>query len=286
MIGGRIMRGAVAAMLLAAAAMAGGGIQRAREFYGRAEYRAAIDALLPLQGQSPESLALLGQAYYGNGQYKQATESLEKAVAVDPRNAVYHDWLGRAYGRRAETSSVFTAPFYAIKTREAFEKAVALDPANVEALSDVFEYYLEAPGALGGGVDKAEAIAARIGRLDAAEFECKQAALAEKRKQFAAAEQHLRRAAAMEPDHAGRVIDLAEFLSRRGRHEESDELLRAAEDRNPGSPSLMFARANLEIRRGRNLAKAKALLRSYLASPITPDDPPRAEALRLARIAQ
>jgi hypothetical protein len=46
----------------------------------------------------------------------------------------------------------------------------------------------------------------------------------------------------------------------------------------------MFARARLEIDSGRNLNEAKKLLRNYLASPITPDDPPRSEALRLVKL--
>jgi tetratricopeptide (TPR) repeat protein len=124
---------------------------------------------------------LLGRAYFMSGQYKLATDWLEKAVVADPSNAGYYDWLGRAYGRRAETSSFVTALSYASRTRENFEKAVTLDPVNLEALSDLFECYLEAPRVLGGGMDKAEAIAARIGRLDAAEFECKLAEIAEKR---------------------------------------------------------------------------------------------------------
>jgi hypothetical protein len=53
--------------------------------------------------------------------------------------------------------------------RERFKKAVTLDPVNPEALSDLFEYYLEAPRALGGGMDKAEGITALVGRLDAAD---------------------------------------------------------------------------------------------------------------------
>ena len=33
-----------------------------------------------------------------------------------------------------------------------------LDPNNREAVANLFEYYLEAPGFLGGGVEKAEAV--------------------------------------------------------------------------------------------------------------------------------
>ena len=278
------IRVALVAISLAAASVAGGmNVERAMDLYQRAEYQAAIDVLLPLTPKGPDSLALLGRAYYMNGQYKLATEYLEKAVAADPSNAGYYDWLGRAYGRRAETSSFLTALPHASRTRENFEKAVTLDPVNLEALSDLFEYYLEAPRALGGGMDKAEAIAARIGQLDKAEFECKLAEIAEKRKQHQSAEQHLRRAVAIEPGHIGRVIDLGEFLTGQGRYEECDELFRIAERQSPDSPRLMFARARLEIRTGRDLNEAKNLLRNYLASPITPDDPPRSDALLLVK---
>ena len=36
-----------------------------------------------------------------------------------------------------------------------FEKSVELDGKNLEAINDLFSYYLEAPGFLGGGLDKA-----------------------------------------------------------------------------------------------------------------------------------
>ena len=280
------IRVALVAMSLAAVSAAGSvEVERAREFYRRAEYQAAIDTLLPLARKGADSLELLGRAYYMSGQYKSATDYLEKAVALDPSTAGFYDWQGRAYGRRAETSSFLTALPHAARTRDNFEKAVALDPVNLEALSDLFEYYLEAPRALGGGMEKAEAIAARIGRLDAAEFECKLAEIAEKRKQHQVAEQHLRQAVAIEPGQIGRVVDLGEFLARHGRYEECDELFRMAEEKNPDSPRLMFARARLEIHSGRNLNEARKLLRNYLASPITSDDPPRSEALRLVKMA-
>jgi len=104
------------------------------------------------------------------GQYRDAVASLERAVGEDSLNSDYYDWLGRAYGRLAESSSFLSAPGYAKKTVRAFERAVELGPANLEALSDLFEYYLQAPGLVGGGFDKAENIASRIATLDKAEY--------------------------------------------------------------------------------------------------------------------
>src|SRR6185369_4259626 len=115
----------------------------------------------------------------------------------------------RAYGRRAETSSPFTAPGQASKARQYFEKATQLNPRNLEALTDLFEYYLEAPGFLGGGMDKAERTAEQISAIDPAEGHWSRAKLAEKRKDNGGAEEQLRRAVEASPHQVGRLLDLA-----------------------------------------------------------------------------
>ena len=119
---------------------------RAEELYRRTEYGLAIDALQALDVRDAAGHALLGKAYFMEGQYKEAAANLEKAAGEDTLNSDYCDWLGRAYGRLAEGSSFLSALGYAKKTVRAFERAVELGPSNLEALSDVFEYYLQAPG--------------------------------------------------------------------------------------------------------------------------------------------
>jgi tetratricopeptide (TPR) repeat protein len=136
-------------------------LSRAEELYQRTEYGRAIEELRAAEPRSAAVYALLGKAQFMKGQYKEAVSSLEKAVVEDGLSSDYYDWLGKAYGRVAEGSSFLSALGYAKKTVRAFERAVELAPTNLEALSDVFEYYLDAPGMVGGGVDKAENIARR-----------------------------------------------------------------------------------------------------------------------------
>lgn len=269
--------------LAAAARAAGSDLERAEDAYQRTEYKAALHTLLPVSPKNGAVYALAGKAYYMDGQYRNAISYLEKAVAEDPRNSQYYDWLGKAYGRRAEESSFLTALPYANKTRAAFEKAAALDPANLEALGDLFEYYLQAPGIVGGGVDKAEEVSARIGRLNEAEYHFTRARLAEKWKKVQVVEAELRKAMELAPREMGRVIDLAGFLAGHGRYEESDALFRVAAQMEPDSPRLLFARASSYIQSGRNLEEARMLLRQYSESRITPDDPPRSEVARLLK---
>jgi tetratricopeptide (TPR) repeat protein len=272
---------ALLSILAAFASAAGLEVERARNLYNSTDFDGSLRLLHALPVKDGPAYELIGRNYYMQRDYKQATEALEKALAADPANSGYALWLGRAFGRRAETSSLFTAPGYAAKTRQYFEKAVQLDPRNPDALNDLFEYYLEAPGFLGGGFDKAAATATRIAQLDPAEGHAAQARLAEKKKDFAAAEQSFRRAVESAPSQPGRLIELARFLLRRGRDREAEQCFAQAEKLAPNNPKLLYERAEAYIGNGRNRELARELLRRYVNSPLTADDPPRSDAAKL-----
>jgi Flp pilus assembly protein TadD len=255
----------------------------ARKLYNSTEFEQSLKVLDALPTKDGAAWELIGRNHYMQADYKKASDALEKAVSANPQNSEYALWLGRAYGRRAETSSPFTAPGLANKARHFFETAVQLNPRNLDALTDLFEYYLEAPGFLGGGSDKAQGLVNKIAVVDPAEGAWTQAKLAEKRKEMSSAEDHLRRAIELSPRQVGRFIDLARFLAKQGRFQESDQSLERAEKVSPNAPKLVFARADLYIKHGRNLEVAKDLLKQYLSMNLSPDDPPRAQAEKLLR---
>jgi tetratricopeptide (TPR) repeat protein len=262
---------------------AGPELDRARKYYDSTDFTKSLQVLQAIPAKDGAVYELIGRNYYMQQEYQKAGEALEKAVAADPSNSEHELWLARAYGRRAETSSPFTAPGHASRARQHFEKAVQLNPRNLEALSDLFEYYLEAPGLLGGGQDKAVAIASRIAALDAAEGHLAQARLAAKRKDFRAAEEHLKQATVAAPQQAGRWIDLARFLAGQGRFEEAERSFARAESLAPGSAQVLYARVDTYIKYAKNLELAKELLKRYLRLTLTVDDPPRSEAEKLLR---
>jgi tetratricopeptide (TPR) repeat protein len=256
---------------------------RAHNLYNLTEFDQSLAILQRIPDKTGGVWALIGRDYYGQGEFKKATEALEKAAALSPTDGNIALWLGRAWGRRAETSSMLTAPGYAGKARQCFERAVQLSPNSLDARGDLLEYYLEAPGFLGGGFDKAAATATEIARINPAEGFSAQARLAEKRKEYSSAEAHLRRAVELAPRQIGRFIDLARLLTRQGRYQEADLSLAQAEKVDPSSPRLLFAKADLYIRGKRNLDLARQLLERYLTCSLTPDDPPRSEARRLLK---
>jgi tetratricopeptide (TPR) repeat protein len=261
-------------------------LDRARKLYNLTDFDQSLQILSAAPVKDAAIYALIGRNRYMLGDYKLASEALERAVAADPSNSEYALWLGRAYGRRAETSSMFTVPGQAAKAREYFERAVELDPRNGEALSDLFEYDLEAPGFLGGGMDKARALVPRLAAVSPAEGYWAQARIAEKRREYGDAEAELRRAVDAAPQQFGKLVELAKLLAREGRIREADQSLARADAIAPGAPKLLYARADLYIRTGRNRQEARQLLRRYLDSHLTPDDPPRSEALKLLKQVQ
>src|SRR5882672_6415792 len=162
-------RGFLAGLVSISLGGASPSLEEATKLYRHTEYEASLRVLSELPEKDAAEFDLIGKNYFMLGNFKKSSEYLDRAVAADPSSSEYQHWLGKAYGRRAETSSVFTAPGLASKARQHFERAVALNPRNQEAVSDLFEYYLEAPGFLGGGLDKAAALAERMSHLDPAE---------------------------------------------------------------------------------------------------------------------
>ena len=132
-----------------------------------------------IEASKDQTLFLQGRLLYEEDKYAEAQAFFEQAVAINPIDSEYHRWLGKSYGRKAEGSGWLTALKYATKARESFETAVALDDHNALAMRDLLEFYVAAPGIIGGGMDKARPLAKRLLALDPSFSEEVQELLAE-----------------------------------------------------------------------------------------------------------
>ena len=135
-------------------------IDAAQRAYDASDYPKAVQLLQVMAANNPQNgdtQLLLAMSYHEMDQRDAAIASAEKAVAIDPKNSVYHEWLGRTYGEKADHSSWFTAMSFAKKTRKEFEISVQLDKKNFAAWQVLIEFDCSAPGIVGGGDDKAHA---------------------------------------------------------------------------------------------------------------------------------
>lgn len=207
-------------------------------------------------------------------QWNQAISSCREAVRLNPNDSAAHLWMGRAYGGKAGAASHLKALSLAVKLRKEFEKAVQLDPHDVAAYAALGDFYVEAPGMIGGGLGRAEALAAQLQSSAPATAHALLAKIAESRKNYPLAEEEWKKAVQTSTQPAEAWMDLAAFYRRRG---ELDNMVKAAEtgasvNKKHGEP-LVYG-AEILMQAHRNLPEAEKWLREYLASPAQSEDAP------------
>lgn len=252
------------------------------------EATALLTDALKSDPNNAEANNLLCRVEYTLQQFDQAAEHCEKAVDANQQSSLYHLWLGRATGERASRASFVSAFSLAKKTREEFETAVKLDPRNADALSDLGEFDADAPGAVGGGVDKAEEIAAKLDSVDPTRAHKLRAEIAEKNKDYASAEKELKAAVSSSSHPASQWMSLASFYRRRQRWSDLDSAIKsgeAAAERDKHSAVALFNGASVLTKANREPDLAIKLYQSYLASPDKTEEAPAFEAMaRLAKL--
>ena len=257
----------------------------------------ADDAILRLSSsllanpQDAEAHNLLCRVYYQEERWDDAIHECEAAVQLMPQNSEYHVWLGRAYGEKADSIHSIKAYPLAKKVRTEFERAVQLDGGNLDALSDLGEFYTAAPGIVGGGKKKAQDVARALEQDDPAEAYQLEARLAEKDKNYALAETQFKAEVEASKEPADAWMTLASFYSRR---HQTDLMLQAvhtgidADEKapKPHGPALVHGAAILS-RNKQDPELAIHLLTLYLDSPNkSPDSPAFQVHAELSRLLQ
>ena len=144
------------------------------------------------------------------------------------------------------------------------ERALEFDPNSSEVRTDLAEFYLEAPGILGGGKDKARVQADKIASLNPAMADWVKARLAEKNNDDAAAEREYQAAVTHSHGGAREWLNLAGFYSRGGRLDDMVRALRSLESSRLDHPAALADGASIVLRTGQDNDLGMRLLRRYL----------------------
>jgi tetratricopeptide (TPR) repeat protein len=236
----------------------------------------AIQTLKQQISHSPtdaEANNLLCRAYFMLEEWDHGISACERAVNLGPQNSLYHLWLGRIYGEKADRAGFISAAGLAKKVRSEFERAVELDPESWQARADLAEFYLEAPGIVGGGKNKARAQADALASLNPAMAHYMNGRIAEKNKDIATAEREYR--AAIEASHGGAHawLNLALFYRHQNRFDEMEQALRTMESRPLDRPESLMDGGSILLRTGRNYALGIKLARKYLSGATVEEGP-------------
>jgi Flp pilus assembly protein TadD len=228
----------------------------------------AINALNGRLSSAPtdaESANLLCRAYLTLEEWDRAESSCKQAVTLDPGNGSYHRWLAHVYGEKADRASFLTAVGLARKTREELERAVELNPGDMDARVDLAEFYIEAPGLVGGGEDKARMEAKQIGAKDPAREHWVYARIAEKNHDLATAEQEYRRMIEASKGDSEAWLNLALFFRHAKRYDDMERALVATSQAPISKPDVLIDVAQNLYRTGRNFTLAVKVIKRYFA---------------------
>lgn len=278
--------------------------------------RALVEARMREAPEDALANFLLSQIRNAFGDRESPLRLAEKAVALDGSTAKYHRQIAEVTGVMAQHAGLFQQLMLARRFSKEIDTALALDPRDVQALRDLMEFYLLAPGIAGGDEKKAEATAGRIAAIDASESFRARARLAEFHKDggnmelwlckaveakpedyrarmalaaFYLAPEHLNLTRAAEQAQAGIAIDpgrvdayaaLAEVHAVRREWNELDAVLTAGAKQVPDDLVPYYRAAARLIDSGNDLPRAERYLRVYLSQEPEGNQPSAAEARR------
>jgi tetratricopeptide (TPR) repeat protein len=262
----------LAVLCVASGAMAATTVKQEPNFeagkraYEASEYRNAILALQAAASKEPQNgdvQLLLAKSFLELEEHDPAIKSAERAVAIDPQNSVYHEWLGRAYGEKADHAGWFSAVSLAKKTRKEFETAVQLDASNYSAQQVLIEFDCSAPGLVGGGEEKALPRIKQLAEMDAAEGHFAAGNCRRQKKDFAVADEEFTKALESHPKSADLIYDIGDYAVKRSQPERLEAVADAGERVAPGDPRAEFYRGVALVLKKRNPDDAERLLRDY-----------------------
>jgi tetratricopeptide (TPR) repeat protein len=244
-------------------------VEVAKAAYERGDSGKAIQVLKDAAAKEPNNAEIqlwLVKAYLEANQIDEAVKSGERAIVIDPKNSADHQWLGEAYGEKADHASMLSAYSWARKTQKEFDTAVQLDEHNYDAAQDLIEYDCTAPGMVGGGEDKAQPLIQKLMGLDAAEGHFGAGVCKAVKKDLPGADVEYAKALESKPKTADRIYDIGDYFQQRGQGDKLLEVAAAGEALAPKDARAKYYRAAGWILKGEKLSDAEKLLREYLAA--------------------
>jgi tetratricopeptide (TPR) repeat protein len=219
-----------------------------------------------------------GRAFFQARRFDDAATAFERAVELHPGRSEYHLWLGNAYTKQLATANFIRKGIIGRRIGPQYDKAVELDSTSVVAADTRVDFYLEAPGMAGGGVDKAKTEAARLTRLNAYVGGLAKARIAEKEKMSDQAEGEYRDLMRSFPDSARPVVALATLLQNRERFAEAFAVIDARLARFPNDTVMIYQLGRAAAISGAELTRGEAALHKFLALLGVSDPQSRANA--------
>jgi tetratricopeptide (TPR) repeat protein len=254
----------IAGLAAAAGAQCNAAIQKLIEDRKYDEARTDMQAVIKKNDKDDVALHCMGRIYAAEDRAGDSQKWFERAVDADDKVAVHHLWLGNAIGTQAQTASKFKQPFMAKRIKSEFEKAVQLDPTLIDARHGLIQFYSQAPGFMGGSMDKAKEQAREIGKLNAWYGHWEMARLLERDKDLNGAEKEFTAAVSAAPDSVAPYLYLGSFHRRQKKWNEAIATYESFLKHKPDAVNVHLNIAYTLYQSGQDLAREEKETRLYL----------------------
>jgi tetratricopeptide (TPR) repeat protein len=193
-------------------------VDSALELFNEGKYpqaRVVLAAEAAKGSGDPDVYYWMAKSDFEMRHFDDSINEAERAITLNPNNAEYHHLLGEACGRKAEHAGWFAGVGLAKRTRTELEHASELDPHNVSVRRDLVNFYVRAPGLVGGGEQKALDEIQQVFALDPVEGHLARLDYYQERKQWDQADQECKSVLAAKPKLAGPYYGVASYYERR-----------------------------------------------------------------------
>ncbi len=243
-----------------------------------AEAKSSLEAAIREDAKDARAANYLGRILLITGDLDRAVEWMEKAVAIEGQSSECHLWLGRAYGQKAVKASLLKQASLAGKVKKEFERASELDPDNLDARFGLIDFYLQAPGIMGGSVAKAKEQAQEIRKRDALRGYRAAGRVAEYEKEFDKALEEYERAAKEYPQKTEPVFWIGSFYAQRKQYAKAFEVYEKFLEKQPLELTACYQIGRVALLSGERLDRGEECFKLYLQSEPKKDEPPLAWA--------
>lgn len=260
-------------------------VEKAKALWEKKNYAEAKKILLTVKEENKEyaeAQFYLGRIAFDEEKYDDAEDFFEEAIDANDKVAEYHNWYGNTLGTLAQDANMFKQGILAPKMKAAWEKAVALKADMIEPRQSLIQYYLQAPGFMGGSVDKAKEMAREIIKLNPAEGHRQMGNIYFKEKQMGEAEKEF---IAMTKADPATLPGLGNFYMGQGQYDKAFALFEEALKSKPDDMLLVYQIGKVSALSGQKPERGEECLKRYLAYTPQKNEPSHAGAnMRLAQV--
>jgi tetratricopeptide (TPR) repeat protein len=260
-------------------------LEKGKRFYedGKpTEARKIFTAIAEDQKDYAAAQYYLGRIAFDENKLDDAEEFFEEAIDHNDKAAEYHNWYGNALGRIAQNANMVRQGLLAPKMKNAWERAVQLNPQYVDPRQSLIQFYLQAPGFMGGSVEKAKQMAVEIKKVKPAEGHRQMGNIYVHEKKMPEAEKEFIAMAKADPVY---VSGLANFYVNQQQYDKAFSLFDDLFKKNPDDMMVAYQYGRASAISGQHLDKGEEYLKKYLVYTPQPDEPSHAGAnMRLGQI--